>query len=210
MAVLFSGGKGFFTEGGLRVPVIARWPGVLPLGITDSTVISLMDFFPTFLSLAGANIPQDRHIDGKDLSQVLIAPGDARDLSGHEILYFYCDNILTAVRFGHYKIYFYDLPFPNDEIVRSRCRGSFPNVYTPIRGCHLVVELNPIQIYNVDTDPRELYLLPVEDHQSMLKKVKDLIKEHETTLVDLPEPLLQRQYRTSKVMPCCNYPYCIC
>lgn len=48
-------------EGGIRVPGIFRWPGVLPAGIVIDEPTSLMDIYPTVVHLAGGALPQDRY-----------------------------------------------------------------------------------------------------------------------------------------------------
>ena len=63
----FSGRKGETLEGGVRVPFMMRWTGRLPAGRVDERVVIQFDLFPTILTLAGGEIPQDREMDGKDL-----------------------------------------------------------------------------------------------------------------------------------------------
>ncbi len=58
------GGKGMLYEGGVRVPLIVRYPGVTPPGSVSSELVMCVDFFPTVLDLVGAPGPQDREIDG--------------------------------------------------------------------------------------------------------------------------------------------------
>jgi len=59
--------KGMFYEGGIRVPMIVSWPGVVKRGsVCDSPVIGT-DFYPTFLELAGMIKPEDHVLDGKSL-----------------------------------------------------------------------------------------------------------------------------------------------
>lgn len=48
-------------EGGIRVPGIFRWPGVLPAGKIINEPTSLMDIYPTVVNLAGGVLPQDRY-----------------------------------------------------------------------------------------------------------------------------------------------------
>lgn len=61
------GGKGDLYEGGLRVPLIVRWPGeITPGSVCDFAVIST-DYFPTFLELAGLPLMPDAHVDGESL-----------------------------------------------------------------------------------------------------------------------------------------------
>ncbi len=67
----FQGRKGTLWEGGLRVPCMMRWPGVLPEGATTSQVGLTMDLLPTFLSAAGIPLPSGRKFDGVDLMPVL-------------------------------------------------------------------------------------------------------------------------------------------
>jgi arylsulfatase A-like enzyme len=66
------GSKLSLYEGGIRVPFIARWPGVTPPGrVDETTVIAGVDVFPTLCALAGAKIPEGAKLDGEDLSAAL-------------------------------------------------------------------------------------------------------------------------------------------
>lgn len=68
----FFGRKWSLYEGGIRMPFIARWSGVIPAGVKDDTTIAaVFDFLPTFASLAGARIHPDNPYDGIDISSVL-------------------------------------------------------------------------------------------------------------------------------------------
>ncbi len=73
----FRGFKFSLFEGGIRVPAIASWPGVLPAGETRSQPAASMDLFPTVAGLCGAATPADRIVDGRNLWPVLAenAPG---------------------------------------------------------------------------------------------------------------------------------------
>jgi arylsulfatase A len=74
------GGKATLYEGGLRVPFIARWPGVIPTGAVSDAVVSTVDFFPTFTALAGARLPDGVPSDGIDLGPHLRGgPAPRRD-----------------------------------------------------------------------------------------------------------------------------------
>ena len=64
-------GKGFPYEGGIRVPWIVRWPGVVKGRSLCSAPVSSIDFFPTLLELTGVPLPKDRPIDGVSLVPVL-------------------------------------------------------------------------------------------------------------------------------------------
>ena len=57
-------GKASIYEGGIRVPCIMRWPGKIPEGKTNDGLMATIDLLPTFASITGAKVPDDRIIDG--------------------------------------------------------------------------------------------------------------------------------------------------
>lgn len=58
------GGKGMLYEGGVRVPFIFRWPGVITPGSVSEQPIHSVDLYPTFLDVVGAKAPADHPLDG--------------------------------------------------------------------------------------------------------------------------------------------------
>jgi arylsulfatase A-like enzyme len=65
----FRAGKGYLYEGGLRIPLLVRWPGRVPAGrVVDAPVVNT-DWLPTLLDLAGAAPPRD--VDGVSLARLL-------------------------------------------------------------------------------------------------------------------------------------------
>jgi len=71
------GVKGMFTEGGIRVPLIAYWPGIIPVNTVSSRMIHGIDFYPTLLELAGNSWlpPAQKHpLDGESFSKFLHNP----------------------------------------------------------------------------------------------------------------------------------------
>ena len=91
-------------EGGTRVACIARWTGRIPAGTTNSELIAGFDFYTTFAKLAGAEIPTDRVVDGKDIAPLLLAQPGAK--SPHDAFYYYQGLQLAAVRSGDWKLVF--------------------------------------------------------------------------------------------------------
>ncbi len=78
-------GKGCLYEGGVRVAWIARWPGKIPTGTTDTPVISV-DVMPTLLELGGGKAPDKQPLDGVSLVECLKSGGKKapeRDLFWH-------------------------------------------------------------------------------------------------------------------------------
>jgi arylsulfatase A-like enzyme len=67
-------GKGYPYEGGIRIPQIIRWPGVISPGTICSIPVISIDFFPTIIEAAGARLP-DRIIDGESLIPLLRQKG---------------------------------------------------------------------------------------------------------------------------------------
>ncbi len=96
-------GKGTSFEGGVRVPMLARWPGKVPAGTTCSEPAMTIDLLPTVAKLIQAPLPT-RHIDGKDIGPLLLAEPEAK--SPHEALFFYWHAELQAVRMGPWKLHF--------------------------------------------------------------------------------------------------------
>ena len=77
-------GKGFATEGGIRVPWIVRWPGVTKAGTVNKTPITSVDLFPTIAAITRTAIPKNLLLDGQDLSKVLQGKsGPERQLFWH-------------------------------------------------------------------------------------------------------------------------------
>jgi N-acetylgalactosamine-6-sulfatase len=65
------GGKTDLHEGGIRVPMIASWPGVIPAGRTIDAMAGSVDLLPTFCAAAGVTVPAAAAIDGIDLLPLL-------------------------------------------------------------------------------------------------------------------------------------------
>lgn len=64
-------GKGTLYEGGIRVPCLVRWPGVVAPGRVEATPIHVTDWLPTLLAAAGARAPAGHMLDGADLGPLL-------------------------------------------------------------------------------------------------------------------------------------------
>jgi len=95
------GGKGTTWEGGHRVCALARWPGRIPAGGATDEMALTMDVLPTFAALAGAELPEDRLIDGQDIRGLLM--GDAP--TPHPAYYYFHMRNLDAVRSGRWKLF---------------------------------------------------------------------------------------------------------
>ncbi len=66
-----TGGKGYTTQTGIRVPLVAYWPGTVKPGVTDD-LVDASDFLPTLAELGNVDIPRDWHTDGKSFAPRLL------------------------------------------------------------------------------------------------------------------------------------------
>ena len=114
-------------EGGPRVPMIARFPGRIPAGEVRSEVAATFDFFPTFARLAGAELPGDRTLDGRDLWPLL--RGEEGASSPHDALFYYAHTHLQAVRSGRWKLV---LPRPPSPAWTHWYRSKIEGVPEPL------------------------------------------------------------------------------
>lgn len=94
-------GKGSSWEGGFREPCIVWGPGRVPAGTQSNELTATLDVMPTFAALAGAKIPTDRVIDGRDQS-ALITGKTTR--SARDTFFYYIRGNLHAVREGKWKL----------------------------------------------------------------------------------------------------------
>jgi arylsulfatase A len=96
----FSGLKGSLNEGGIRVPLLARWPGRIVPGSVSQHVCASWDVFPTLSDLAGSDLPDS--LDGLSFAPTLLGSGRQRE---HDFLYweFPAYGGQQAVRLGDWK-----------------------------------------------------------------------------------------------------------
>ncbi|EEF62820.1 sulfatase-like hydrolase/transferase [Pedosphaera parvula] len=67
------GSKISLYEGGIRLPLIIRWPGHVPAGqVDEKSLINAVDLFPSFCGIAQASLPKDVKFDGEDLSKIFL------------------------------------------------------------------------------------------------------------------------------------------
>ena len=113
------GVKGMLTEGGIRVPLIAYWPGVIPAGTVTDHKTHCIDFYPTCLELAGGKWkpdPEQHPLDGESFASLLRNPGAKRQDAREPIFYFfpgYMDTraqpsaaVIDDIEGKRYKLYY--------------------------------------------------------------------------------------------------------
>jgi arylsulfatase len=116
----YRGTKGQILEGGVRVPMIVQWPAQIPAGQVENGVMSHLDWFPTLVAAAGNdNIVNELksgkkindksykvHLDGYNQLDMLKGQGE----SNRDVVFYFAESNLGAVRVGDYKYRFIDQP----------------------------------------------------------------------------------------------------
>ena len=107
------GRKNTTWEGGMRVPLIARWPGRIPAGAVCYELATAMDLLPTLARITGSELPRDRTIDGYDIRTLLFDEPGAE--TPYAAFYYYRDDRLQAVRSGRWKLHIYRPEWNQDD-----------------------------------------------------------------------------------------------
>ena len=116
----FRGAKGQILEGGMRVPMLVQWPGQIPAGTVENGLMSGLDWLPTLVAAAGnPDITEELkrgktmsgetykvHLDGYNQLDLLTGNGP----SNRNVIYYFAQHELGAVRGGDYKYRFIDQP----------------------------------------------------------------------------------------------------
>ena len=95
------GGKGTTWEGGVRVPTLAWWPGKIAPGSVCDAVAGTIDLLPTCLKVAGADVPEQPVLDGRDICPLLFGQSKASQREAH---YYFASYNIQAVRQGPWKL----------------------------------------------------------------------------------------------------------
>lgn len=95
------GGKLMSWEGGFRVPCVMRMPSYIPENQVSDKLTCTLDILPTLTHIAGAKLPDDRVIDGKNIVDILT---NCDDDDENRIFYFYIARNLQAVQEGKWKL----------------------------------------------------------------------------------------------------------
>lgn len=124
----FRGGKGDFTEGGVRVTAQAWWPGVIEPGQVVHDIIHVTDIYTTFARLGQAteNIPTDRVIDGIDQTALLM---NGETHGRRDYVFIYSGNMLGATVKTHYKKHW----ISNDPGASSGIGAAYFDLYNDPR-----------------------------------------------------------------------------
>ena len=146
-------------EGGLRVPLIVKWPGHIDKARVSDDIVHVTDLFTTLIEVAGAETPTDRPIDG--LSQLSWWKGLV-EKSAREGFLFYIKTELRAVKWRHWKLHF---------VFESEPNSGTKQLETP-------------WLFNIKRDPKEETDAAMEDGwvrgpmRKMIMAFEKTLKEH--------------------------------
>lgn len=172
----FRGAKGMTTEGGVRVPGIFWWPGMIKPGRVSDGLFDMTDMFNTSLALGGVNaakaIPSNRYIDGIDQTGFLLADNGQ---SAREAVFYYNADMFAGVRWRYYKMALSELEVGSGNV---RDFGGLDNVRTviPITGF----------MYNLYLDPRERKSILIEKAWVPSYALGPLMAVHGATMAKYP------------------------
>lgn len=159
-------GKGASYEGGMRVPAIAWWPGVIKINQVNTAMVSNMDLFPTILNLAKVDLPANKVLDSYDIFPLLT--GEKKQV--RDVIYYYNRHVLYAIRKGVWKAHFMTRPS-----------------YNPVPP---VTHSTPL-LYNIETDPGEKYDLSSK-HPEIIEEMRKEYENHTTKMIAEPTHLEAR------------------
>ena len=148
-------------DGGLRVPFIIKAPGKIAAGTKCNLVAAGIDMLPTIAKLAGAMVPQDRVIDGVDISAIFHGQQTKLDRS----FFFYQHQSLRAVRHGDWKLH-----LPHSELDRTK-EGTLWQTHVPEADRAFIDHLT---LYNLKDDSGETTNVAAEHPQVVRRLTKQL------------------------------------
>lgn len=101
--MIFRGGKGYYTEGGVRVDAFVRWPGMIGEYEIVNDIVHVSDLFTSLARISGATdeIPTDRIIDGVDQTALML---EGETHGRRDYVFIYSGNKLKAVVKEQYKL----------------------------------------------------------------------------------------------------------
>ncbi len=175
-ATPFRGAKGTTLEGGVRVPGIFWWPGMIKPGRVSDGLFDMTDMFNTSLAVAGVDaakaVPTDRYIDGIDQTPFLLADNGE---SAREAVYFWNADLFAGVRWRYYKMATSEIQVGTGSV---RDFGGLDNaqVITPLNGL----------MYNLYLDPKERKSVLIEKAWVPSYALGPLIALHGATMAKYP------------------------
>ena len=189
------GGKGMFYEGGIREPMFVYWPGTVKGGTTCNIPVIGIDFYPTFLDLAGAKYPENYQLDGKSIVPLLKGKNSIK----RDAVFWHFPAYLEA-----YEGLMFDA---RDPVFRSRPvsvirKGNwklllFHEEWILDGGKDKITSNNSVELYNLKKDPEEsrnLCKIKTRKRDKLLKDLLEWMQDINAPVPTEPNP----DYRSGK------------
>ena len=168
------GKKGSNWDGGIRVPGIFSWPGVIKQNRAVKEPAGLVDILPTLCGLLNLEVPKDRMIDGSDLSTLL--QGEANKFRRHQPLFWHLQKSrpIVAMRDGDFSL----VANPDYEISQS---NMFQESWIPIikTGGY-----KDFQLFDLSKDPGQIENIASENPELLNKLKAKLLKMNQSIMAD--------------------------
>jgi N-sulfoglucosamine sulfohydrolase len=213
-------------DSGLRVPLIARWPGKIAPGSVRQELVCLMDLGPTMLSAAGIPLPKQMHgvpfldKDGKlptKPREYVFGHRDRMDETYDRIRtvrdnrFRYIRNFEPQKPYAQFIGYAEEMPTlkemrrVNKEESTAMGQGKVPNIRTPAQRLFFAPEKPVEELYDVNSDPHEIVNLAADPkYAAALKRLRDALSGWQKQYPDLgatPEPELIAKWRPNGKLP---------
>jgi len=166
------GAKRETWEGGQRVPFLVHWKGRSRAGVNDG-IITALDLLPSLAAIAGADLPEDRRIDGIDLSDLLL--GKVEESKRDSFFYYLC-NTLEAARVGDWKLH-----VAKPRVSRETEEGV--KEPTEIPKPEIDDDIAVTELYNLREDPSESLNL-YHEHPDVVAMISERIESCREELGD--------------------------
>ena len=175
------GNKGCYYEGGIREPMIVRWPGMVKPGTKCDVPASNIDFYPTFLDAAAARPPKDKTLDGESLVPLLRGaaglkrqsifwhfPGylDVPVIRGRDPVF--RTRPVSVIRKGDFKLHLYHEEWQLDG------------------GREKLASNRAVELYNIRTDTGERADLVAKNPAKRDELLNDLLKWQQSVGATMP------------------------
>jgi arylsulfatase A-like enzyme len=153
-------GKGSYYEGGIRVPITVRWPGVVEAGSTCSVPVTGLDFYPTFLDAIEASPSTGKVLDGKSILPLLTGKGS-----------FPKDRTL----YWHFPVYLQNYAGEEDQSRDAKFRTRPGTVLRKGKWkLHEYFEDGALLLYDLENDPGETHNLASEKPKRLQALKEDM------------------------------------
>ncbi|MCO6490093.1 MAG: sulfatase-like hydrolase/transferase [Phaeodactylibacter sp.] len=165
-AGLLKEGKGMTWEGGMRVPMIAWWPGAVPAGKTSHALATTLDLLPTAAALAGT-MPPELLLDGYNILPVLKGAAP----SPRDFFLYYRNDRIYAARYGPWKAHF----FTQSEYPAGPLAAHEPPL-----------------LFHLENDPSERFNLAA-GHPEVIEQIRKRVDAHRKTVKDANQPSIEAE-----------------